>query len=472
MRNRKSIAQGGDLRILCVGESTTALGEEKSYPAQLETILNDYREGGEYKVVGTHRVLFKRVSVINKGIPGITTTQVIDRLEDQLNRYEPHIVVAMMGVNDREELRKYPTGFLKKTGRAIRSLRIYKLTELLLDFSSKIAKRIGGHFFSQVTAENINESDPPGPFINIEQMRHWEKEAELLVEKGEYEKAEDQLNLILKHEPGHIRAHTLLAWVLHIQGSGMTAVDEIDKALKGDPDISEYTDTYVKAAHMYAYWAKTLNSEWLKDEAEQVFSKTEAILTQLLSRYPDTHIVYQELANCYIFQHKYQQALAVYRHAVESGVENKNIWGGLGYVWYLLGDTAQSEKYYRKVKEWEDKYYNANTRANFLALYDMVASRGIHLVCVQYPLRDIGPLKRIFIDHTGITFVDNEKTFKEALIQMPYYYIFADTFAGDFGHCTGTGNHILAANVAQSILREYFHIDIPPFITSGNIEDR
>src|SRR5260221_9613885 len=53
-RNTMSLKGGGEYRILALGESTTALGGEDSWPSQLEKILNT-------------RYPAKHFSVINKG---------------------------------------------------------------------------------------------------------------------------------------------------------------------------------------------------------------------------------------------------------------------------------------------------------------------------------------------------------------------------------------------------------------------
>lgn len=39
-RNRISLMQHGAFRIICLGDSTTAIGGDDSYPGQLEKILN------------------------------------------------------------------------------------------------------------------------------------------------------------------------------------------------------------------------------------------------------------------------------------------------------------------------------------------------------------------------------------------------------------------------------------------------
>jgi hypothetical protein len=60
---------GDTVRVLCLGESTTALGGASAYPRLLEQILNE-RGGG------------RRFTVVNAGLPGITTDQVVAGLEE------------------------------------------------------------------------------------------------------------------------------------------------------------------------------------------------------------------------------------------------------------------------------------------------------------------------------------------------------------------------------------------------------
>ncbi len=86
-RNQRSLADGGEYRILCVGESTTAMGGDYAYPHQLERIL-DARELGV------------DVAVINEGIPGTTSAHIVATFPDMIRRYQPQMVVAMIGIND------------------------------------------------------------------------------------------------------------------------------------------------------------------------------------------------------------------------------------------------------------------------------------------------------------------------------------------------------------------------------------
>ncbi|MEI6632154.1 MAG: hypothetical protein WCL25_06045, partial [bacterium] len=101
-------------------------------------------------------------------------------------------------------------------------------------------------------------------------------------------------------------------------------------------------------------------------------------------------------------------------------------------------------------------YYNPVTINNYHKLKQILDKRGIKLICVQYPVRSIQPLKKIFKDDENIIFVDNEKIFKDAIRKEGYNAYFVDKFGGDFGHCTQKGNRLLAGNIADAILKEIF----------------
>ncbi len=76
-------------RIVCVGDSHTygaLVPEEEAYPAQLQRLLDEAAP--------------RTYSVLNLGIPGLSTTQVRDRLRAALERYRPKAVIVWSGVNN------------------------------------------------------------------------------------------------------------------------------------------------------------------------------------------------------------------------------------------------------------------------------------------------------------------------------------------------------------------------------------
>ena len=111
-----------DYRILCLGESTTALGGKYSWPAQLEVILNNR----------SSKIKFK---VFNEGIPDTNTAFILSRLEQNIKQYKPNITITMMGINDRAmiyNLKDKKIPFLE-------DFKSYKLIKMLINlFKNKI----------------------------------------------------------------------------------------------------------------------------------------------------------------------------------------------------------------------------------------------------------------------------------------------------------------------------------------------
>ena len=80
---------GAEVRILSVGDSHTFgtnVPDDASYPAQLQQLLDEIAPG--------------RYSVLNLGVPGMSSLQVRRRLAANVARYEPDWVIAWCGVND------------------------------------------------------------------------------------------------------------------------------------------------------------------------------------------------------------------------------------------------------------------------------------------------------------------------------------------------------------------------------------
>ena len=80
-------------RILCLGDSTTAIGGKNSWPFQLNELLN-----AKYPN--------KNFSVINQGVVLADSTKIQSYLEKNLNEYKPKMVVIMVGINDAKRERE------------------------------------------------------------------------------------------------------------------------------------------------------------------------------------------------------------------------------------------------------------------------------------------------------------------------------------------------------------------------------
>lgn len=114
----------GALRILCLGESTTAAppaGPDGSWPAQLQSLLDAGRPG--------------RYWVLNKGRAGTSSSLILARLPDYLGKYRPDLVIAMVGVNDDQWFAlRQPDSLLRRLARHSRLVRLALHTR---DFSRR-----------------------------------------------------------------------------------------------------------------------------------------------------------------------------------------------------------------------------------------------------------------------------------------------------------------------------------------------
>jgi lysophospholipase L1-like esterase len=87
-RSAASAPREGAFTILCVGDSHTygaPLPEPESYPSQLERSLRSAYE--------------RDIQVVNLGVPGMNTPMVANRLEGQIARLHPDLVIAWAGAN-------------------------------------------------------------------------------------------------------------------------------------------------------------------------------------------------------------------------------------------------------------------------------------------------------------------------------------------------------------------------------------
>jgi tetratricopeptide (TPR) repeat protein len=203
---------------------------------------------------------------------------------------------------------------------------------------------------------------------------------------------------------------------------------------------------------------------------------------------PDSARLYSSLGRIYSEEKRYGQAEEMLRKAIEIEPDNDTLRD-------ILGEMCRDENKNEEVKELAQRtlevvqarpgkegpgsgsgvaenvyearfladgemeavgYYGAKTCHNYRMLKRIIRGRGIGLVCVEYPMREVRFLKEMLEPHEGIVFVDNEKSFQEGVSREGYDAYFVDRFGGSFGHCSSKGNTLLAENIADVIAKEYF----------------
>lgn len=419
-----------EYRILCLGESTTAFGGENSYPRQLEEILN--RKVKKIKFV-----------VINKGIPDTDTGFILSELEQNLNRYSPHVVVVMMGINDSVNMFKHKD-VVRDFIKTFRLYKIFKLVWLRLKPGKGLKK---AYFESgKYHLERRNYYEAEQLFKKAVRIKPMNPADYVWLGKCYYEQGlKDKAEEMFEKATGSVffdpQDYIDAGWGYFDIGMVSRAERMFKKALDIRPD--DY-GPYVEMAQFYH------DAGFFRD-AERMYKKAlEAAGPKSNDSWP-----YSAFGWHYFELNRFSDAEVMFRKAMEINKRDPEIYLDLAYVKQAQGDKQQAEKYFLESGSGDSRLKEFTSR-NYSQLKNVVLKRGIKLVCVQYPMRAIEDLKRMFDFPLGVVFVDNEKIFKDALRQGKYEDYFVDRFAWDFGHCTRKGNLLLANNIAEAIVKEYF----------------
>lgn len=438
-RNKISMRKNSEFRIMCLGESTTA----GQYPGFLEEILNK-RAGGV------------RFSVIDKGIPGTNTSAIVAVLESNLDKYRPDVVITMMGINDHAAHLPYDKPSGSKVSNFLESLKTYKLARLIwLHADVKFGRGD--------KRKNIPVKIAIEPVVATKMET---KETSLTYD-------EEGLKKAVKANPGNYVGYLNLGMYYNISGNFTKAIEQFNKAVElnkicdggyaalgwANQSLGRYNDAnalFKKALSINDgnRWAwMGLGSSYISlgkyQLAEEPFKKT-------IKLDPEDEWGYLRLGESYEKQGKLIQAEDLFKKAIAIRPDNDWAYGALSTLYQLSGKPVKAREYYLKANQTRAQFFPPFTVTNYLKLKKILDRRGIRLVCVQYPVRNISSLEKIFEGQKGVVFVDNEKIFKTAIAKEGYGAYFADIFGGDFGHCTNKGNRLLASNIAKVILKEVF----------------
>lgn len=404
LSNVSFLEKKGECRILCLGDSMTA----RQYPRFLESMLNN-------------RTKDIRFRVIDKGKVMSNSTFLVSILRNALDKYKPDIVVVMTGVNDYGSVLPYADLSLKKP----MALKVGKLAQTLwYSFTGRI------------------RPDAPGSFDKA-QNDVIKKAEKILADSDEgQEKIYKQM---IKHDPKDATGYVFLGLIYRRDKKFPLAEHMFQQAL------ALSTRGIVKEM-AYANLGIIYMDHGMPKEAETMFKKTLKVNTQGFW----STLAYNRLGILYTQQRRLSEAKAVLEKGIQAHPYNDRLYGSLAHYYKAIGRDELASRYYNKADSVRLDYYNPATAINYRKIFRELSLRNIRLVCVQYPMRSVEPLKKMLTHYDGIIFVDNEKVFKDVLKSADYKDYFIDRFAGDFGHCTSAGNTLLAATIAKAIIDECF----------------
>jgi tetratricopeptide (TPR) repeat protein len=484
--NLKSINQKSAYRILCIGESTT----QRQYPHLLEQVLNQRNIG-------------VRFSVIDKGRAAMNTIALMEDIESNLAEYHPDMVVVMMGINDTGI--KYYEDIPKSETWLFKHCRTYRFGQMLfmhilkknkrkdIDGLDKVdsnrkarpddvaavpikadlsngtsAEKVSKPDFNSpgtprsvrtgVATANVGSPEPRSSYLDhsefpdagkfskktlalsSENENIYLRLGELYKNQGKFSQAEESYRKALEMNPGNDNTYVDLGWLYRVQGKYNQAEVFYKKALELNP----------KNGHACGRLGWLYHDQGKFAEAEDFYKKAIELNPKKGNACYSLGILYRD-------QGKLSQAEDPLRRAVEIDPENERALGAMASLYEEMGKPELAKAYAEKANKLRLERYPEITVNNYRKLKEILDKKGIKLVCVQYPVRNVEPLKRIFEKDKDVIFVDNERVFKEALRQGSYKEYFKDMFAGDFGHCTPKGNMLIAQNIAAVILKEVFN---------------
>lgn len=427
-KNRSAMYKKGVFSIMCIGESMTVVGGNDAYSNQLERILNKGNIG-------------VRFSVINKGVVATDSFGLLRQLEANLNQYRPDIVIAMMGVND--EGVQYYKEIPEANTPLFNNFRTYKLFRMILSNLASREQDKTSNYPPEVTpppislkAALVEDRQKSNPQVNESYFNLGLSYKEL----GNYALAEEMFRKAIALEPQNDECYFELGWVYKFQGKLLQSEEAFNKAIRINPsNIRPYIE-------LGCSYVDTKNYV----QAEEMFKKAADLE-------PENERVFIEFGRLYQEKSDFAKAEESFRKAVKINSLNERALAGLISIYRAEAKLDGVFEYENKLDALRQKYYNPVTKHNYQRLKTILDKRGIRLACMQYPMRSIEPLKKMFKNQTDILFLDNEKIFKDAIAKEGCKEYFEDMFAGDFGHCTPKGNGLLAENIGNTILKEVFH---------------
>jgi tetratricopeptide (TPR) repeat protein len=298
---------------------------------------------------------------------------------------------------------------------------------------------LGMHERAEAMFKKAIEVDPESALPYLALARLYKAQRNYNQAREMFERAVDAFKKAIEVDSGQAWPYMELGWWYNRQENEDRARERLKRTIEKSPQDGW---AYVELMKLY-------RKQGQYDKVTEIFEKAAEIDSKNVW-------AYFELAKSFRDQGEYAKAAEAIQRGIEINSVKDALYSGLAMCYEELGRHGLAQQYLDKARSLRRRYYNPMTRYNYRKLKEIVTQRKIKLVVIQYPMRDVELLKRLFEDKEGIVFVDNENIFREAVRQGSYEEYFVNSFAGDFGHCTPKGNRLLAQNVAEAIIEKFF----------------
>lgn len=390
------------IRILVIGESTSA----SQYASKvITTQLFQNIQAWPSQLEDLLKKNYYPVRVYNLAIPATNTNIILSRLKDQLDLYRPQIVISMMGINDSN----------------------LWLNEKQTNLASKLIFVKIINWIWNSLPQNSSKKD--------------------VVKARQGVPLRDNFNLK--------NTETILK--LFKQNRTNEALELVNKSI--------FKLTSIEQAQYYAFLANSLLPPPGAEASSFINSYHLYKLSHQKHFWIDTTV--ESLGYVLEVLGKADECLELAKTYTENG-------GAINdFILSLYGSCSSKSKdkmAWKLFLEHLPLNLNVNftdkisetTKNNYRELYDLLSSKNIPLIAMQYPLNDIGILKYYFHNGTdyhqvsspydNIHFVDNKENFLTSLKTHTYDELFFDHFGGFFGHTTNSGHELIAKSAYSKVI--------------------
>lgn len=388
-------------RILTLGESTTAQNLETSYsswPQELEKILNSGK-------LNTSFIVF------NEGLSSTNTGFIASNFNAYLEKYNPNMVIAMMGTNDPAESPFFFNENDKKT--------FFKLPKFFHLIRLSLIKKSNDANFEKIIRKTDQKCETH--FDNLTP----EIEASIMTLSDNLTPDEfgKRLN---EFQPGN-NCYINLGYAKLYELMARNTHNYSDKVILLEREIIylQNASSDNKIYYYYTLGKALINLGDLTDNRTLINrAKLNFEIAYYLKK--KNNIDFSDDIPAEILM-----AFALSNSSIEETKEYYEIWGINGFQYTKTSDF---------------------TKLNYIYIVKQAQKRNIKFVAMQYPLTDINELKITLANFSDVMFVNNSDNFAAALKNNSYDELFWDKVRPTFGHATLLGNRLIAINLANNIV--------------------
>jgi len=410
--------------------------------------------------------------VYNKGIPGMTSSQVLRNLENNIKRYKPGIIILIVGIDDAGQLED-SNYFLFKRAQSLKDvflkldayfsqMRSYKLLkQVLLRLKNKVKLSI-----AKVIEEEILFASEDSSSIDF-----YIQSARKYSEKYEFELALDEIKKALLIDPDNQYAKAKLLDIYLAQNRFDVAIEELKKQLIRNPDnvgvLCKLASVYIrtedydlalsvlKKAQMIslknpevhiilglAYFKQGRNNPEIKEKnLKLAIDEYKRAIVYSGENFGYKAMAYSNLADLYWKEGEVDLAIGVMMKALDCQPQNKDFWTQL--------HTIRSSKFSQE----EENIFDLMLFYNLSKICEIGRSYKIRLILLGYPSSNCkDEIRKNIAKKYKVTFIDFATLFERLLSEEGYNY--KDLFSDDADHCNGNGYRIMAEEIFKAIAYE------------------